>query len=193
MFLRSLYDENLLQYNCAGMKWAWNNDEVNAKVVTTNVATILITKLNRLGESQKSILKIAACLGGRFAKSVLATVISSLSERDAELDWHETLLSLDEFVDEFEREGILWEKGAENALCFSHDKIQQAALELIPLEERNSFRGEIGNILLNRLDPEALEANLFEVVSLHNFADNSNMRKESAKMNLRAGMKVRVL
>lgn len=179
------------------MKWAWNNDEVNAKVVTTNVATILITKLNRLGESQKSVLKIAACLGGRFAKSVLATVISSLSERDAELDWHETLLSLDEFVDEFEREGILWEKGTENAWCFSHDKIQQAALELIPLEERDAFRGEIGNILLNRLDPEALEANLFEVVSLHNFAaatlSNSNERKESARMNLRAGMKVRVL
>ena len=195
MFLRSLVDEGMLQFEIKD--WTWNNVEVNAKVVSENVAAILINTLNRLGESKKSILKIAGCLGGRFAKSTVRSVVTSLSEKDPELDWHETLSSLDQIVHEFEKEG-LWEKDqVKDVWRFSHDKIQLVAFELIPPDERDSFRGEIGNILLKKLDSEALEANLFEVVSLCNFSmaiiSDDDERKELAKMNLQAGMKVRVL
>ena len=68
MFLTSLYDEKLLQYNGAISNWTWNDAVVEAKLATENVAALLVSKLDRLGESQKSILKIAACLGGRFDK-----------------------------------------------------------------------------------------------------------------------------
>lgn len=200
MFLRSLVDGGMLKYDSEVKAWTWNNSEVNAKVVSENVAAILINKLDRLGESQKSILKIAGCLGGRFTMSTLRLVVTCLSEKETDqLDWHETLSSIDESINEFEREGI-WEKDvrcSHDTYTFSHDRIQLVAFELIPPDERDSFRGEIGSILMEKLDLEALEANLFEVVSLRNFAmaiiSDDDERRGLAQMNLRAGMKVRVL
>ena len=198
MFLRSLVDKGMLKYDIEIKDWTWNNMEVNAKDVTNNVANILVDKLNRLGESQKNILMIAGSLGGCFAKSIICTIVTSLSEKDTDqLDWHETLSSIDESIDELEKEGILEKDTNENVWRFSHDRIQLAAFQLIPPNDRDSFRGEIGNILLEQLDDDALEANLFKVVSLRNFAmatiSDDDDRRGLAQMNLRAGMKVIVL
>ena len=188
----------MLKYDIEIKDWTWNNMEVNAKDVTNNVANILVDKLNRLGESQKNIIMIAGSLGGCFSKSIICTIVTSLSEKDTDqLDWHETLSSIDESIDDLEKEGILEKDTNENVWRFSHDRIQLAAFELIPPNDRDSFRGEIGNILLEQLDDDALEANLFKVVSLRNFAmatisDDDDYRGLD-QMNLRAGMKVIVL
>ena len=180
------------------MSWAWNNVDVNRKEVTSNVANILVDKLNRLTESQKNILMIAGSLGCSFDKSIIATVTTSLMESESEtVDWRETLDSLDQSIDELEQEG-LWERDSsnENKWRFSHDKIQQVAFELIPIEQRDSFQGEIGRIMLDKLDSKELESNIFQVVSLRNCTIaslcNDDDRKELARLNLRAGMKVRM-
>lgn len=181
------------------MSWAWNNVDVNRKEVTSNVANILVDKLNRLTESQKNILMIAGSLGYSFDKSIIATVITSLMESESgTVDWRETLDSLDQSIDELEQEG-LWERDSfnENKWRFSHDKIQQVAFELIPIEQRDSFQGEIGSIMLDKLDPKELESNIFRVVSLRNCTIaslcNDDDRRELARLNLRAGMKVSIL
>lgn len=148
-------------------------------------------------ESEKSILKIASCLGGRFCKSTISTVITALSVRETETDWHETQASLDQSIGEFKREGLCEEGATEDAWYFSHDKIQLVAFELIPTEQRDSFQAEIGSILLEKLDLEELETNIFQVASLRNCAiatlHNDDERKELARLNLRAGMKVSIL
>ena len=178
------------------MSWVWNNVDVNRKEVTNNVANILVDKLNRLTESQKNILMIAGSLGCSFDKSIIATVITSLLESESEtVDWRETSDSLDQSIDELEQEG-LWERDSsnENKWRFSHDKIQQVAFELIPIEQRDSFQGEIGSIMLAKLDSKELESNIFQVVSLRNCTiaslSDDDDRIELARLNLRAGMKV---
>jgi len=179
------------------MSWVWNNVDVNRKEVTSNVANILVDKLNRFTESQKNILMIAGSLGCSFDKSIIATVITSLFESESEtVNWRETSASLDQFIDELEQEG-LWERDSsnENKWRFSHDKIQQVAFELIPIEQRDSFQGEIGSIMLAKLDSKELESNIFQVVSLRNctiasLSDDDDDRIELARLNLRAGMKV---
>jgi len=75
---------------------------------------------------------------------------------------------------------------------FVHEQIQSAAFELICPDQRDSFRGRIGRILLKRLSPEELEASLFEVVGLLNCAASEitdKDRDELAMMNLKAGIK----
>jgi len=178
------------------MSWVWNNVDVNRKEVTSNVANILVDKLNRLTESQKNILMIAGSLGCSFDKSIIATVITSLFESESEtVNWRETSASLDQSIDELEQKG-LWERDSsnENKWRFSHDKIQQVAFELIPIEQRDSFQGKIGSIMLAKLDSKELESNIFQVVSLRNctIASLSDVddRIELARLNLRAGMKV---
>ena len=209
MFLRSLHDEELLTYNFSIMKWTWDDDTVNAKLATENVATVLVNKLRRLNTRTQNVVKVASCLGAKFSLSAVAAITDNVRQSElmmissteqaaplTEDDDDNTTSALSSSLHELQGEG-LWEvDSGDSDIChFVHDKIQSAAFELIPLSTRDTFRREIGNMLLDKLDDNALEANLFEVVSLQNCAmntlSNDKERKKLAKMNLRAGMKVR--
>jgi predicted ATPase len=78
-------------------------------------------------------------------------------------------------IEEFEEEGLC---EVDNEDCrFTHDQIQSALFELISPEQRDSFRGRIGRILLQSLSQE-LEASLFEVVGLLNCAASKIIDEE---------------
>lgn len=205
MFLRSLYDEKLLVYNFGIMKWTWDNTTVQQKLATENVATILANKLRRHSSRTQNVVKVASILGSKFSLSVVSTVLNNLPQ--AELKRLSSTLETDNDSDdddpstsilnssfrELESEG-LWEKKCDDWWQFGHDKIQAAAHDLISDEKKDSFRGKIGLILLDKLDETTLESNLFEVVSLCNCAMSSisgeEKRRVLANLNLRAGMKV---
>jgi len=197
MFLRSLYDEKLLQYNFGAMKWTWDDDAVNSKIVTQNVASVLVNKMNRLQEETQRMLMVASCLGSNFRKSSVVEVMKNISQaemRDSMTSVSSaattmesssaSLLSSDlansstyrygsdssyaSLIEEFEEEGLC---EVDDKECrFMHDQIQSAAFELISPDQRDSFRGKIGSILLQSLSPAELEASLFEVVGLLNCA-----------------------
>eukprot|EP00984_Skeletonema_dohrnii_P034357 scaffold33538_cov179-Skeletonema_dohrnii-CCMP3373.AAC.2 len=225
MFLRSLYDEKLLQFNFGVMKWTWDEDEVNSKIVTENVASVLVNKMNRLQEETQRMLMVASCLGATFRLSAVMTVMKHISQvemRDSmralmrsvsgtaatmgkssasvlssdlssactDTDQDGSDSSYASSIEEFEGEGLC---EVDNEECrFMHDQIQSAAFELISPEQRDSFRGRIGSILLQTLPPEELEASLFEVVGLLNCASSNvtdEERDELARMNLKAGVK----
>ena len=67
LFLQSLYEEKLLQYNIGVMKWLWDDDAVKKQLMTQNVATVMVNKLRRLPEGTQDVLKIASCLGAYFS------------------------------------------------------------------------------------------------------------------------------
>mmetsp|Transcript_23905 Transcript_23905/g.51712 ORF Transcript_23905/g.51712 Transcript_23905/m.51712 type:complete len:740 (+) Transcript_23905:1112-3331(+) len=211
MFLRYLYDERLIEYNFGAMRWIWNDDVVSSTMVMQNVATIMINRLKQFQEGSQTILKVASCLGASFSTSVVAMVVEALSEMQSrKVSDHDEIASIithsiDEFendeiapviassIEEFENDGI-WEVDSESdgIWHFSHDQIQSAAFELIPLGERDSFRGKVGTALMTRLDPDLLDECLFEAVTLQNYAMPSmsgDERKALAKMNLQAGLK----
>ena len=207
MFLRSLHDEQLLQYNIGVMKWTWDIEAVNGKMATENVSTMMVNKLRRLDRKTQSVLQIASCLGAKFSSSTVKIVIESLSAQEVlslstnssspieiESD-DETVSSLDTSVNELAEEGI-FERDQGN-ITFGHDKIQSAAFELIDENMRDAFRGRMGDILMQKLDPDALEASLFAIVSLRNCRLTSitatKERLELATLNLRAGRKVRMI
>eukprot|EP00984_Skeletonema_dohrnii_P020788 scaffold10216_cov123-Skeletonema_dohrnii-CCMP3373.AAC.4 len=223
MFLRSLYDEKLLQYNLGVMKWTWDEDAVNSKIVTENVASVLVNKMNRLREETQRMLMVASCLGATFRLSAVMEVMRNISRvemRDsmrasmrsvsgtaatmgsssaslfssdlsnACTDQDGSVSSYASSIEEFEDEGLC---EVDNEEChFMHDQIQLAAFELICPDQRDSFRGRIGSILLQSLSPKELEACLFEVVGLMNCAA-SNITEancdELARMNLKVGIK----
>eukprot|EP00984_Skeletonema_dohrnii_P006052 scaffold2140_cov74-Skeletonema_dohrnii-CCMP3373.AAC.2 len=212
MFLRSLYDEKLLQYNFGVMKWTWDDDAVNSKIVTENVASVLVNKMNRLQEETQRMLMVASCLGATFRKSAVVEVMKNISRVEMRSSMRivpvtaatmgsSSLLSSDtsnacterayaSSIEEFEGEGLC---EVDDEECqFMHDQIQSAAFELISPDQRDTFRGKIGSILLQSLSPAELEASLFEVVGLLNCAASNitdEERDELAEMNLKAGIK----
>ena len=218
MFLRSLYDEKLLQYNFGTMKWTWDDDAVNSKIVTENVASVLVNKMNRLQGGTQRMLMIGSCLGATFRLSAVIEVMKNLSrvemrdsmrsvlstasimgssstslltsgQTNSSTDRDGSVSSYASSIDEFEEEGLC--EVDEEECRFVHDQIQSAAFELIRPEQRDSFRGRIGSILLQSLSPQELEACLFQVVGLLNCASQitDKERDELARMNLKAGIK----
>ena len=166
-------------------------------MVTANVATILVDKLRRLDESSQTVLKVASCLGSTFsvpATELVARTLSLVPRETATNGGDETeAVSVLDLVDKLEREG-LWEREGDLATqChFTHDEVQSAAFELVPVDERDTFRGRVGSILMNNLDSESLEDNLFEVVCLKNYeaaSISAEKCNELARLNLRAGLK----
>ncbi len=223
MFLRSLYDEKLLQYNVGTMKWTWDDEAVNSKIVTENVASVLVNKMSRLEEETQRMLMVASCLGATFRLSAVLQAMKNISW--AEFKCSSSKISVSDTaskagnsstsivssdlnylgtdrrgsdcsyassIGELEEEGLC---EVDNEEChFVHDQIQSAAFKLICPDQRDSFRGRIGSILLQSLSPEELDASLFEVVGLLNDASSTVSDKECdddelARMNLRAGIK----
>jgi predicted ATPase len=152
MFLRSLHDEKLLQYNFGTMKWNWDDDAVNSKIVTNNVASVLVNKMNRLRDEAQRILMVASCLGATFRLSSVMAVMKNISRAEMTSSMRSSSLSVTSelntsntdrddsdsgstfasSVDEFEEEGLC---EVDNQNCrFVHDQIQSVAFELISPE-----------------------------------------------------------
>ena len=92
---------------------------------------------------------------------------------------------------DLEYEGI-WEQETDDVYRFGHDQVQSAAFELIPKDEQENIMGNIGGILLKKLDDDAIYDSLFVIVSLRNHASsslNEDERLALAKLNVKAGLK----
>lgn len=185
-FSKSLYDDNLLSYNFAISRWRWDDQLVKEKFVTDNVASIMVNNLRKIDTTGQDVIKIAACLGHSFSIEVLELVV------DQSLTFREDDEEVADILAKFECDGLLEEAG--DNVCFSHDQVQSSAMELVPLEKRESFKGEIGAILLKHLSPDMLEDYLFVAVSLRNCCATDLSDPEGVELvelNLKAGIKVR--
>src|SRR5262249_43220533 len=87
--------------------------------------------------------------------------------------------------------GLLARQGTTYRLL--HDRIQEAAYALTPLEERVAMHLQIGRLLRDRI-PD-LEDHLFDIVTHLNqgieLLSDPRERLQTAELNLRAGMKAR--
>ena len=119
-FMQSLMSRGLLQYNFHQKRWVWNEDIIRAEEITDNVLHLLSTKMNRLDELQVMVLKVMACFGTRTDESVIG-YLSESTEYSGIRDGLEGAIS-DGFI----------EKDSDGNFKFSHDKIREAAYNLIP-------------------------------------------------------------
>ena len=123
-FMQSLMSRSLLQYNFHQKRWVWNEDIIRAEEITDNVLHLLSTKMNRLDELQVMVLKVMACFGTRTDESVIG-YLSESTEYSGIRDGLEGVIS-DGFI----------EKDSDGNFKFSHDKIREAAYNLIPDSEK---------------------------------------------------------
>ena len=213
IFLTSLYEDKILQFNFGTMKWFWNDDDVESMIITDNVANVLVKKMHRMKDETPMMLMVASCLGASFQMSAIVTIMNNMSDGEvrssmrssssclssmSDLDSRDSFKSQDgsyslvaSSIVESEVEGLVETDDNENCY-FVHDQIQSAAFDLISPDQRDNFQGKIGSILLKNLSPEELERNLFEVVGLLNCSSSQITEEESAllaELNLEAGKK----
>ena len=148
-FLTTLGEEGLLAFDHGKACWFWDLDRIRAKGFTDNVVALMLRKLNRLPPETRAALRLLACLGN----ATTATVTLAYDGDEEAL--HAALWAA-------VRAGLVFRHAG--AYRFLHDRVQEAAYALLPTSEQQAEHLRIGRLLAARTAPEALEANVFEIV-----------------------------
>lgn len=80
-FLRELHARGLFRLDSTRRRWQWDLAQIQAVGMTDNVVDLMVGKISRLSPTTQQALQLAACLGNRFALTVLATIYGK-SARD---------------------------------------------------------------------------------------------------------------
>jgi len=180
-FLTALAEEGLLAFDHGTARWAWDLEGIQAKGFTDNVVELMLGKLSRLPEATQAALRQLACLGNSAAIATL-----SLVQGGSEAALHAALW-------EALRAGLVFRR--DGAYRFLHDRVQEAAYALIPAEEQAAQHLRIGRLLAARTSPEAIEENVFEILSQYKrgaaLITAAAEREQVAELSLRAGRRAK--
>ncbi|MBN3759330.1 AAA family ATPase [Burkholderia sp. Ac-20365] len=176
-FLTTLADESLLVFDRDVSHWTWDLPRIRAKGFTENVADLMAARLTRLPEATREALGQLASLGNAADFATLTLV-----HGEPEASIHARLWLAVQAGLVFRQDG---------AYAFAHDRVQEAAYALIPLEKRAATHARIGRALALRAAPEALEESIFDIVNHLNrgvaLIDTDEERERTVALNLIAG------
>jgi diguanylate cyclase (GGDEF)-like protein len=201
--LKDLYDEGLLKFSYHDSAWTWGIDEIKKLAITDNVVDLLIARLDKLPEKTREMLKLAACIGHTFDLVTLSTVGEEGLNETAR---HMLEAIKSSFVVPVNTNYQLLEVIAAGNIDISqlsqgikyrfiHDKIQQAAYELIPEDKKQQFHLKIGRLLLKGKVIEENNEELFDILNHFNAAISDitdlDEKQRLAQFNWWAGKKAK--
>ena len=192
-FLKTLHQDNLIRFDPARGAWSFDMDAIAAAGMTGNVIDLMTRKIRRLSPVAQSVLTLAACIGSRFDWSTFLTVSGQTPE--------EAATGLAEALEA----GLVQPAGAgyevsdpaeRVAYSFLHDRVQQAAYDLIPAEHKTQVQLDVGRLLLAECGTDVPEERLFEIANHLNIGSalitDPLERLTAARLNLAAGRKAKI-
>ncbi|WP_437929370.1 AAA family ATPase [Sorangium sp. So ce291] len=186
--LRSLQAQGLLAFHPRRSTWTWDLGRIERVGVTDNVVQLMTESVRKLPAPAQELLQVAACIGRRAELRTVAAV-SGRSVDEATASLCQPL-----------REGLVVpdsarEREAELAVRFVHDRVQQAAYELVPEGRRRELHLRIGRFLEAEASRgDGAESALFDAVNQLNLGAgllDAEQRDHLARLNHRAGQKAR--
>jgi PAS domain S-box-containing protein len=178
-FLQTLCQEKLLHYEPSSNTWIWDLAQVRAQNFADNIVDLLLANLKKLPESTRNLLKLAACLGNSGSLMMLA-LVHEKSQNETEAD-----------LSSAARAGLIHTQN--DTYKFLHDRVQQAAYELIDEQSRTAEHLKIGRTLASQLSEDARISFIFDIVSQYNLGltlvTDDEERKDLAQLNLMAARK----
>lgn len=179
-FLNTLYKNGIIQVD-PHSGWAWDMDEIRGMNITDNVVDFLTRKIENLPENVQDVLKKGACIGIRFDLETLSSL------PDMPID--ELLSSIDEAMES----GFIRLSGSHYQ--FNHDRIREAAYQLMSENEKASTHDRIGRNALTRTDASISPETRFFITDQLNLAStlmtDIQEKEELAAMNFECGQKAK--
>ena len=175
LLLSELHRTGVLTFDRQRQRWDWDLLRLQHHSGTENVIDLLTTKIQQLPPETQRVLRIAACLGNQFDLNTIAAVTTTPLHEVGTILWPALATGLiiprskEYKYIEFVAEAMGTRSSIEYQ--FVHDRVQQAAYELIPPPERPQVHRLIGEALL-ALAQDYDTPRLFDIV------DHLNMSRE---------------
>lgn len=203
-FLKLIYQQKLLTFSYELGAWEWDLDEIKRQSANDTIINLINAKIHLLSKPTQETLKLASCLGHQFDFKTLLVISGQTTSNSAEQlaqaisahliypleEAYQTLglVGLEEASIDFEMRNLHYR--------FAHDKIQQAAYDLIEQEYRLEIHLKIGRLLLKQKPLEEHDERLFRVLKHFNqsiaLIDDIEERHLLAKYNFWAGQKAKM-
>lgn len=197
--LKGLHRDRIIRFDANEGRWTWQMREVEQAEISDNVVDFVLGNLRRLSVPAQDVLKLAACIGNRFDLDTLARVCrmtrGDTNQALMEALQRNLILPLDAGY-KFVSDG---DAGTDETLNpvyrFQHDRVQQAAYELIGEDQRQAVHLSIGRIIRDDDPARAGGDALLDIVGHLNKAlaliDDPDERRELAMLNLAASERAR--
>lgn len=180
-FISMLSTEGLLAFDHEKSRWEWSLDAIRGKGFTDNVGDLMAERIGKLGPATREALMRLACLGNTASAQTMA-IACGCSVAQVETAMEEAVAV----------ELVIAHAGQ---FSFSHDRVEEGAYSLIPLDERGTLHLEIGRKLIACWGPSIEGDFIFEVVNQFNRAAPAITapaeRTSVAALNLTAGRRAR--
>ena len=194
-FLRSLHERGDITYDRESGAWCWDLERIRTQGMTDNVVTLLLAKLTTLPEPTRELLALAAHLGARFDQRELMAVGERDAEATTEVLWPALQAGLLVPLDDDYKFAQSPDRLKDARYRFLHDRVQQAAHELVADADRPALRLRVGRLLLAASSEAELDERLFIIVeSLDAAIDlivDPAERQRLLALNLRAGVRAK--
>ncbi len=204
--LKSLYQEEYLNFDPQQGRWLWDLNAIQAAQLTDNVVELMVGKIQKLPSLAQQRLTLAACIGYQFDLGTLA-IVSEQSLTEAAADLWDALQAvlivpigndyrLFQSVNLMEHESINGLKQQTSfhsspAYRFAHDRVRQAAYALISEAQRKPIHLKVGQLLWQATPADGLESNVFDIVNHLNVGLDlildQTQKHELAALNLLTG------
>jgi histidine kinase len=174
-FLKSLYDRKLIKTH-AVKKWIWNQEEIEKLQYTDNVIDLMTDGLSDLPAHTREVLQYAAVLGNTFGLADLSDTIANTPSQlysnlkpaikggyinPVDTSYRTLALNKNQTPPDIE----FFNQIRSIQFTFSHDKVQQAAYNLIPSGERPYVHLKIARLLIQNRNKQQLLDDIFEVLN----------------------------
>ena len=174
-FLKSLFGNDIIKYESDKGCWTYNVLKIKESDISENVIELIIKKLRKLPENILDILGKASCIGNSFDLQLIS-IITNQNIEDTRINLSQAID--EEFIIESDDVNIDTIKSfqpdnemavhTKSKFKFIHDKIQQAAYEMIPEKDKQGIHLQIGRLLHDNFH-DTNNSDIFNIVNQYNF------------------------
>lgn len=186
--LLTLYESGAINLSQNTQHWTYSAEKAYRVKISDNVIDLMAELFFRLPAEVQVTLKYASCIGNTFSIEILSGLIEiSEEELDMQLKLAEKLCIIENIKTK--------ERSGDDDYGFQHDKIQQAALGMLPDQEKKEVRYAIAKSITAKLGNIEQSDHIYTVTDHFNFAQSlitdEAILKKVVSMNIAASVRAK--